>query len=111
MVATRLDRTYATKELSARKIGVEAVAAAFTDHLAVLRIRNVHIVRRGRGFWKMDTSVLDDEAFKETLSEEWALSKQRRRIYADLPMWWGSYAKKRFVSFSYRKDRSAGGTS
>ena len=33
--ASRLDRIYVTKELNSRKRGVEVVAAAFTDHLAV----------------------------------------------------------------------------
>ena len=36
MGATRIDRVYTTKELSTKKVGAETVAAAFTDHLAVI---------------------------------------------------------------------------
>ena len=36
MGATIIDRTYTTKELSTKTTGVETVAAAFTDHLAVI---------------------------------------------------------------------------
>jgi len=45
---------YTTKEVSANKVGVETVAAAFTDHLAVILRLSVEItmVRRGRGLWK-----------------------------------------------------------
>jgi len=36
MGASRIDRIHTTKELSDKKIGVETVAAAFTDHLSVV---------------------------------------------------------------------------
>jgi endonuclease/exonuclease/phosphatase family metal-dependent hydrolase len=34
--ASRIDRIYTTKELSDKKIGVETVASAFTDHKSVV---------------------------------------------------------------------------
>jgi endonuclease/exonuclease/phosphatase family metal-dependent hydrolase len=47
--ASKLDRFYLTKDLLARKRGIETVAAAFTDHFAVvLRLSmEEHIVRWG----------------------------------------------------------------
>jgi endonuclease/exonuclease/phosphatase family metal-dependent hydrolase len=67
MGATRIDRIYTTKELSTKKVGIETVAAGFTDHLAViLRLSvEVPIIRRGRGLWKMNTSLFDEETVKE----------------------------------------------
>ena len=52
MGASRIDRIYTTRNMSNKKIGVETVAAAFTDHQAVvLRLSaNVPIVRWGKGF-------------------------------------------------------------
>jgi len=66
MGASRIDRIYTTKEMSDKKIGVETVAAAFTDHLSVvMRISvDVLIVRRGKGFWKINTSILSEEDLK-----------------------------------------------
>ena len=57
-----MDRTYVTKELNSRKRGVETVAAAFPDHLAVcLRLASeLPILRTGRGMWKMDNDVLTE---------------------------------------------------
>ena len=54
--ASRLDRIYVTKELNSRKRGLEVVATAFTDHLAVcLRLSaEFPMLRKGRGMWKMD---------------------------------------------------------
>ena len=52
----RLDRLYVSQSLRSRKMGVETVMAAFTDHLAVcLRIAlDAPLLRRGRGRWKMN---------------------------------------------------------
>jgi exonuclease III len=58
--ASRIDRIYVTGDLLQRKKGMETIATAFTNHLAVsLHITtNVPLVRRGRGIWIMDTDML-----------------------------------------------------
>jgi len=43
MGASRIDRIYTTKELSDKKIGVETVAAAFTEHLSVVMRLSVDV--------------------------------------------------------------------
>jgi len=99
--ALRIDQIYTTKELSDKNIGVETVPAAFTDHLSlVMRLSvDVPIVRRCKGFWKINTSILSEEAFKERLRQKWAVWKQQRRFYAIWPMWWGRYTKKQIRLF------------
>jgi hypothetical protein len=69
--ASRIDRIYITKELTANKVGVETVAAAFTDHLAViLRLSvDVPMMRWGRGLWKPNASLLD--TFREKIRQQW----------------------------------------
>ena len=59
---TRIDQIYTTQELLAKKIGIEIVAAAFTDHHAVkLRIVvDTPILRMGRGHWKINTAMFPD---------------------------------------------------
>ena len=91
MGATRIDRIYTTKELSTKKVEVETVAAAFTDHLAaILRLSvEVPIIRRSRGLWKMNTSLFDEKSVKENLKQQWALWRQQSRLYPDWPMRWG----------------------
>jgi len=92
---SRSDRIYTTKEMSDKKISAGTVAAAFTDHLSVaMRLSvNVLIVRRGKRFWKMNTSILSEEVFKKSLQQTWAVWRQQRRFYPDWPMWWGRYTK------------------
>ena len=62
--ASRLDRIYATRNLSDRKKGVETVVAAFTDHLAVVQsVAHDVDIRRGRGYWKMNAALMQDAHF------------------------------------------------
>ena len=111
MGTSRIDWIYITKKLSDKKIAVETVAAAFTDHLSVVMRFSVDvpIMRRGKGFWKMNTSILSEEAFKESLLQKLAVWRKHRWFYPDGPMWWGRY-KKTDSSFLYsgRVQTSAG---
>jgi len=95
MGSSRIDRIYTTKELCDKKIGVETMAPAFTDHLSVVMRFCVYvsIVRRGKEFRKINTFILSEEAFKERLREKWAVWRQERMFYSDWPMWWGRYKK------------------
>jgi endonuclease/exonuclease/phosphatase family metal-dependent hydrolase len=55
--ATKIDRIYTTKELSTKKVGVETVAAAFTNHLAVILRLYVEVPSYDR---EMNTSLFDE---------------------------------------------------
>ena len=72
--ASRIDRIYVTQRLYSRKTGVERVAAAFTDHMAVvLRLRvDVPLPVRGRSYWKMSSSLLRSETFDTEIGVQWA---------------------------------------
>ena len=111
--SSRIDRIYTRKELSDKKISVDTVASAFTDHLSVvMRLSiDVPIVRRGKRFWKMNTSFLSEKASKARLRQNWVVWRQQRRFYPDWPMWCGRYTKNRFVFSVFRKGPNVGGTS
>ena len=57
MGAKRIDPIYTTKELSTKKVGVETVAAAFTNHLAVILRLYVEVPSYDR---EMNTSLFDE---------------------------------------------------
>ena len=54
---------------------------------------DVPIVRRGKRFWKTNTSILSEEAFKKRLRQNCAVWRQQRKFYPDWPLWWGRYTK------------------
>jgi len=84
--------------------------AAFTDHLAVcLRITlDAPILRRRRGRWEMNISVLDDTAFTAHLQQEWLQWRQQERKYLDSVTWWVNYVKRkiRYMFIKEGKERA-----
>jgi len=94
--ATRIDRIYASHTLFVRKMGAEVMAAAFTDNLAmVLRLTvDVPIPRRGRGIWRMKTTLMREDGCKEKLRQHWILWKSQKRLYPESTTSWGRYVKK-----------------
>jgi len=65
--ATRLDRFYITSDIQQKKIGIEIIPAAFTDHYAVamrITVQDTDL-QRARGRWKMDPILINDEHLKK----------------------------------------------
>ena len=71
--ASRIDWIYVTHDLRRRQQGAETVAAAFTDHFAViLRLTmDVPCFPRKKGYWRMNVSFLSDPSFLQTKKENW----------------------------------------
>jgi hypothetical protein len=105
--ASRLDRIYVTRNLSDRKKGIETVVTAFTDHLAVvLRMAlDVDIIRRGRSFWKMNATLMQDAQFQAQLRLQWKRWIQQRKYYPDIVTWWERSAKNKSGYSLYGKER------
>jgi hypothetical protein len=80
-----------------RKTGIETVAAAFTDHNAIiLRIAiDTPLPTRGRGYWKMNTNLLQEKTFCEKREVEWENWKTKKKHYPTSVMWWNRYTKRR----------------
>jgi hypothetical protein len=96
MGASRLDRIYVTENLRKNTKGVETVAAAFTEHKAVL----LHVTLdtqsscRGRGYWKMNVSLLNESTFIQSIQEGWTRWQTRKKYYPNPVMWWERFVKK-----------------
>ena len=90
--ASRIDRIYASRDLSGQKRGMETRFAAFTDHLAVvLRITlQVTTMRRGRGFWRMNMALLRDKGFQGQLRQQRATWNTQIKKYTTMMQWWES---------------------
>jgi hypothetical protein len=79
--ASRIDRIYATTAVMKRKTGIETLAATFTDHNAVIiRIAiDTPLQTRGRGYWKMNTQLVQNRTFCEKLQTELRHIKRKRK--------------------------------
>jgi len=69
---SRLDLIYSSPTLQRKKQRVETIVVAFTDHLAiVMRSESSDpIPVRGRGLWRMNTTLLNDAGFRQLLQEK-----------------------------------------
>jgi hypothetical protein len=102
--AARLDRIYILSVLLRRKQGMETLAAAFTDHIAVcLRLSVVEpIMRRDSGYWKMDARILEDKTVVEQFKILWDQLRRQKHVFPNTPIWWERSCKRRIQGF-FRK--------
>jgi hypothetical protein len=107
--ATRIERFDASNALFHENITAEIVMAAFTDHHAVaLKLEaDVPTFRRGRGMWKMNTSLLTDAARKARFDQQWGLWTRQKRHFPKITMWWCRFVKKSNNSIPMRDRATA----
>jgi len=110
--ASRLDRIYLSRDLMARKLGIETTAANFTDQLhVVLRlILDAPILRRGRCTWKLNCTLLTENHITEDFWQKWAQWKRQHHLYPDINMWWSIYCKNESECCSDTRKLNASGT-
>jgi hypothetical protein len=70
--------------------GVETIAAAFIDLLAVLLRVNLAIpfTHRRHGRWRMNVSYLSDRDFQGKVSVGWVEWKTHVHVYPNMVHWW-----------------------
>lgn len=95
--AARLDRIYATENIHKNKQGIETLAAAFTDHMAVLARIDLQVpfIHRGRGRWYMNTSLLDDPSYRGEIKKEWSEWIRHIHRYQSISHWWEHHVKRK----------------
>ena len=93
--ASIIDGIYVLKRLYSRKTGVERVATAFTNHLAVVLrlVIDAPLPIRGRSYWRMNSSLLQSEALGKETDDQWHTCAQHKRHYNNCVTWWEKYVK------------------
>ena len=87
--ALRLDRFYMSTDVKGRKVGIEIVPTAFTDHHAVVLRLSILASeqQRRRGMWKRNPTIATDSSFKEQFQAEWEKWRGHKRYYFAIVMW------------------------
>ena len=94
--ASSIDRIYITEPLINQKQGVGTVAAAFSDHFAVLRrlkLDGTRLMHKDR-VWRVNITLLEESTFQETIKEQWKKWQKYLRSYPNKVEWWDRYVKK-----------------
>lgn len=105
--ASRIDRFYVSSELITRMTNFETVPVAFSDHHAIkfkykLTIQEIPVLR-GRGYWKINTSFLNDENISRQFKEVYDQLKQRRKYNSNFAEWWNVDFKAKVRQFYKEK--------
>ena len=50
------------------------------------------LIRRGRGRWKMNASLLEEASFRRQIQQEWAKWEKQREKYPNSVTWWENYS-------------------
>ena len=90
LVHSRLDRFYLEKTLREDFLTQVHTHNPWSDHRIVTLTLQVKTkdAARGGGYWKLNTSLLDDTEYTETITELITAWKQRREDYDDIQSWW-----------------------
>ena len=64
------------------------IYAPYTDHKAVNLILRTQESARGKGAWKMNTSNILNEQYKQELTELWTHWQSKKPLYNDIKIWW-----------------------
>ncbi len=78
-----------------------------TDHKAVELTIVKNKEARGKGYWKMNSSILEDERFRITFTNFWEVWSNRKDEFPNLLTWWDiSKQKIREIAISHSAETS-----
>jgi endonuclease/exonuclease/phosphatase family metal-dependent hydrolase len=105
--ASRIDRFYISNSMQNKKKHIETVAAAFTDHLAVILHMSTNVPRLyyGRSQWKMNVSLLNNGTFLSKLQTLWSKWRLKKNTTTTTLCGGRDVSKKRYAKHSSEKAR------
>ena len=113
-MSSRLDRVYVSQRAAGLVQQVETVPVSFSDHHAVLcalagpgQQHSAARDSRPPAAWKLDASILKDEAFQDAFKGEWAQWCARQESFESLTEWWLRLVKPgiRRVASAYTREK------
>ena len=101
---SRIDKMFIPKSLESNIISIIHKPYIFSDHLSVIlnfiSPKSSPKKHRKRAKWKLNTSILEDKAFKE-ITETFCLeAKQAKSTFKNTLLWWEKYVKQNFKSLA-----------
>lgn len=100
---SRLDRIYASEDFLTTVDTFESNVTCFSDHHAlILKYKvnsNSNVRSIGRGYWKINPSILREEAIYHELLPVIRDLRNRAVFLSDLSRWWNEHFKPKVRSF------------
>lgn len=100
--ASRIDRFYAHSSMIENIIQAQTVTVVFSDHRAVffkLKVQKQNLALHGRGYWKINAQMVDNDEISSRFSTEFENLKNRHIYSTDRSSWWNFAFKRKCRSF------------
>ena len=95
---SRLDRFY-LKDLHNQVKDIQNIPVSWSDHCAiVLGLKLENVALKGKGYWKLNGSILDKDIVKDNFHTVWDKIKRNRSRFENILCWW-EYAKDQHKRF------------
>ena len=102
---SRIDRAY-VNGLSKYVYNVKVINISFSDHSCLYsEFKFPDIPQKGKYYWKMNVSLLDDQEIKERFRLEWNRMCLNKHKFKDINDWWDMYVKKGIKSFFIKEGK------
>ena len=85
---SRIDMFFTSKSLNGQIQEISHSYAPYTDHSSVVLTVRIDDVIRGKGLWKMNTSHILEDEYKEGLTNLWREWQNRKQEFTDVKRWW-----------------------
>ena len=96
---SRIDRFY-VRDLANYITDIKTYHVNFSDHSGIVMTINLpNEIKRGKYYWKLNTSLLDDKIIKDRFKIEWDRIKSYISFYDTIINWWEMYAKYQIKNF------------
>ena len=106
-IHSRLDRIYITKTI--KTLNCQIIPTTISDHDSVLVTIQVNIqTPKGPGIWKLNTTILKEKQFQNTLKIFWSSWTKEKPKYENHDDWWeigNMYFKNMAIEYSTEKNR------
>lgn len=100
--ASRIDRFYAPSAMVEHITQTKTITVAFSDHRSVIvqiNVQKTDLAIRGRGYWKINSSIVDNDDVHIRFSSEYQNLKNRHIYSTDRNSWWNFVVKRKCRSF------------
>ena len=90
---SRIDRIY-VRDIANYINDIKTVHVNFSDHSGIVMTINLpDEIKRGKYYWKLNISLLEDKIIKDRFKIEWDRIKNFISFYDNIINWWEMYAK------------------
>ena len=99
-IKCRIDRLYISKNLTNQIETTNILPIIWSDHKYItIKIKNNEYQKKGPNFWKLNTSILQEENYNVEMEEFWKFWQTQKQKFAEITTWW-DMGKKHIQSMS-----------